>query len=64
MIAAGAEQESGERQLKIRIAATEMHPGPAVSNCSVLGNINCHDNGIFTEIDIGTGRGERKEGKR
>lgn len=33
----------------------------AVSNCSVLSNISCHDNGIFTEIDTQTGRSERKD---
>lgn len=27
----------------------------SVSNCSVLSNISCHDNGIFTEIDTRTG---------
>lgn len=33
----------------------------AVSNCSVLSNISCHDNGIFTEIDTQTGQFERKD---
>lgn len=33
----------------------------AVSNCSVLCNISCHDNGIFTEIDTQTGWSERKD---
>lgn len=33
----------------------------AVSNCSVLCNISCHDNGIFTEIDTQTGCSERKD---
>lgn len=33
----------------------------AVSNCSVLSNISCHDNGIFTEIDTQAGRCERKD---
>lgn len=33
----------------------------SVSNCSVLSNISCHDNGIFTEIDTETGQFERKD---
>lgn len=35
-------------------------PWASVSNCSVLGNISCHDNGIFTEIDSHSGWTERK----
>lgn len=32
----------------------------SVSNCSVLSNISCHDNGIFTEIDTQTGQSQSK----
>lgn len=32
----------------------------SVSNCSVLSNISCHDNGIFTEIDTRTGESQSK----
>lgn len=32
----------------------------SVSNCSVLSNISCHDNGIFTEIDTRTGQSQSK----
>lgn len=34
----------------------------SVSNCSVLSNISCHDNGIFTEIDTQTGPSQSKNG--
>jgi len=56
----GAVAERGETvQDKDRCHSNALRA--AVSNCSVLGNISCHDNGIFTEIDTRTGRSERKD---
>lgn len=56
-----AEQQRGGKTVQDKDRCHRNALWAAVSNCSVLGNISCHDNGIFTEIDTRTGRSERKD---
>lgn len=61
VIAAVVEQLRGVETVQDKDRCYRNALWAAVSNCSVLCNISCHDNGIFTEIDTQTGCFESKD---